>query len=577
MHDVRLKYALAQGDVLRCPEGDYEILHLIGCGGMSLVYAVKLRGTSLTYALKEYFPWDEMPERTAGAVRLTDSQRQMALEEARMSQLASRNTRRIAMCRLLEPAQIITGGKTYPQDGTGMFMLLERLDGSGVRFDRMIQTLTPERQRFPHVYDTLCLIRQVLLALQRCHENDVWFGDIQPANIFLCDARPRSREMGMGMLLDFSAARHLVNGQVEIDGDLYVTEEYAAPELFEEGSPVGVPADLYAVGALMLRCILTADEINARVEGQLLEPRRGKELGCNDRSLNRLSQLLNTALAWDPADRFQDADAMLRAVGRLMDEVRPARYTLPQNLSAPEFYLPGSRAEQIEEILCLLEQGQSPVILHGIGGDIWEWGMTDNNSTVKKIMDNLIADGEIEPFIVVAPNGRAAKNHGTDGDFNSFYQFGKELRYNLIPYIDNNYATYADTENYDVTEAREHRAVAGLSMGGMQTINIGMCECLDMFSYFGAFSACPTTYNAQTIAEHLEDFPDYDIKYFYNLCGTEDGIAISHHTAATEGLCDLTDKLKDGKNFMWQTRSGGHDFNIWHLGFYNFSKIVFTR
>lgn len=216
-------------------------------------------------------------------------------------------------------------------------------------------------------------------------------------------------------------------------------------------------------------------------------------------------------------------------------------------------------------------------ILHGIGGDIWEWGMTNDDSTVKKIMDNLIADGEIEPFIVVAPNGRAAKDHSSSSDYNSFYQFGKELRYNLVPYIDANYATYADTDNYDVTAAREHRAVAGLSMGGMQTINIGMCECLDMFAYFGAFSACPTTYNAQTIADRLEDFPDYDIKYFYNLCGTEDGIAISHHTAATEGLCDLTDKLKDGKNFMWQTRSGGHDFNIWYLGFYNFSKIVFTQ
>ena len=222
------------------------------------------------------------------------------------------------------------------------------------------------------------------------------------------------------------------------------------------------------------------------------------------------------------------------------------------------------------------EGGEYPVLYlqHGLTENENEWV---NMGKVNYLLDNLIADGEIEPFIVVAPNGRAAKNHGTDGDFNSFYQFGKELRYNLIPYIDNNYATYADTENYDVTEAREHRAVAGLSMGGMQTINIGMCECLDMFSYFGAFSACPTTYNAQTIADHLEDFPDYDIKYFYNLCGTEDGIAISHHTAATEGLCDLTDKLKDGKNFMWQTRSGGHDFNIWHLGFYNFSKIVFTR
>ena len=74
-----------------------------------------------------------------------------------------------------------------------------------------------------------------------------------------------------------------------------------------------------------------------------------------------------------------------------------------------------------------------------------------------------------------------------------------------------------------------------------------------------------------------EEFPDYDIKYFYNLCGTDDGIAISHHSAAVEGLCDLTDKLTDGKNFMWHTRSGGHDFNIWRLGFYNFSQIVFTR
>lgn len=368
MQDYRLNYALAQGDVLRCPEGDYEILQLIGFGGMSLVYAVKLRGTSLTYAVKEYFPREEFPERTGGSVKLTQLQQQMAQEEAHMSQQASRNTRRIAMCRLLEPVQIVTGGEIHNQHGAGMFMLLERLDGSGVRFDRMIQSLTPAQQRFPHIYDTLCLIRQVLLALQRCHENGVWFGDIQPANIFLCDARPHYREMGMGMLLDFSAARRLVNGQVEIDGDFCVTEEYAAPELFEEGAPVGVTADIYAVGALLLRCILTEDEIAARVEGQLLEPRRGKELGCNDRSLNRLSQLLNTALAWNPADRFPDTDAMLRAVGRLMDEVRPAKHTLPQNLSAPEFYLPGSREEQIVEILRLLEQGQSPVILHGIGG-----------------------------------------------------------------------------------------------------------------------------------------------------------------------------------------------------------------
>lgn len=247
--------------------------------------------------------------------------------------------------------------------------------------------------------------------------------------------------------------------------------------------------------------------------------------------------------------------------GDMSDVTKPAYIYLPPNYDESKQY----------NVLYLL---------HGIGGDIWEWGMTGDSSDLKKIMDNLIAEGKIEPFIVVTPNGRATKDHGPSGDMNSFYVFGMELRYSLIPYIDANYATYATgagTDGYDITEARDHRALGGLSMGSMQTINIGMCECLDMFSYFGAFSSCPTTNNSDTIAKALENFPEYDIKYFYNLCGTEDGIAISHHSAAVDGLCDKTDKLTDGKNFMWHTRSGGHDFNIWRLGFYNFSQIVFTQ
>ena len=194
------------------------------------------------------------------------------------------------------------------------------------------------------------------------------------------------------------------------------------------------------------------------------------------------------------------------------------------------------------------------------------------------MMDNLINNGEIDPFIVITPNGRSAKNHSTTGDMQSFYLFGQELRNDLVPYVDANYATYADySEDYDITAARDHRGIAGLSMGGMQTTNIGLCECLDIFSYFGGFSSAPTSYNAEEIAKRLENFPDYKIKYFYNVCGTEDGIAMWSHSAAVEGLCDLTDKLTDGKNFLWQTRSGGHDFGIWNLGFFNFAQIVFTQ
>ena len=217
-------------------------------------------------------------------------------------------------------------------------------------------------------------------------------------------------------------------------------------------------------------------------------------------------------------------------------------------------------------------------LFHGIGGDIWEWGMTGDSSDVKKMMDNLIAKGDIDPFIVVTPNGRSAKDHSSNSDMQSFYLFGQELRNDLVPYIDEHYATYADySEGYDLSAARDHRAVGGLSMGGMQTTNIGLCECLDIFSYFGGFSSCPTTYTAEEIAKRLENFPDYDIKYFYNLCGTDDGIAMWSHSAAMDGLCDLTDKLTDGKNYIWQTRPGGHDFNIWFLGFYNYAQIAFTQ
>ena len=219
-------------------------------------------------------------------------------------------------------------------------------------------------------------------------------------------------------------------------------------------------------------------------------------------------------------------------------------------------------------------------LMHGIGGNEREWGMVDITSKVKAMMDNLVEEGIIEPFIIVAPNGRSSADFAnTNADYNAFYHFGKELRNDLIPYIDANFATYAEysEDGYDLTAAREHRAMAGLSMGGMQTTNIGMCECLDILSWFGAFSAAPTTNTASKIASCLQNFEDYNINYYYAVCGTGDGIALASARSAVTGLTALTDKLTDGENFAWQTLPGGHDFDIWYLGFYNFAKIVFRQ
>lgn len=208
-------------------------------------------------------------------------------------------------------------------------------------------------------------------------------------------------------------------------------------------------------------------------------------------------------------------------------------------------------------------------LMHGIGGDESEWGLASDHSFIKKIIDNLILKGDVKPFIIVTPNGRSSRNFSdVHSDYNSFYKFGQELRNDLIPFVENHFSTYND---------REHRAMAGLSMGGMQTINIGMCECLDLFSWFGAFSAAPTSYPCNRIASEVAKNRKLKVKYFYNLCGTEDFVAYGAASGAAKLLSRISSDFIDGKNFSWQEIHGGHDFNVWYLGFYNFARIIFKQ
>ena len=232
-------------------------------------------------------------------------------------------------------------------------------------------------------------------------------------------------------------------------------------------------------------------------------------------------------------------------------------------------YLPAGYSED--------KQYNIMILLHGIGGDEDEWGMNKSTSRVKAIMDNLAYYGDIESFIVVTPNGRAGDYKAENGPsaVDCFYNFGQELRNDLVPYIDEHYSTYANyKEGYDLSEARAHRAIAGLSMGGMQTVNIGIGECFDMFGYFGAFSAAPTSAVAAKTADIIDN-SEYPVYYFYSICGLQDRTAYASASAAAKTIPALCDKLTEGENFMWQELDGGHDFHIWYLGFYNFAQMVF--
>src|SRR5690349_3368989 len=116
---------------------------------------------------------------------------------------------------------------------------------------------------------------------------------------------------------------------------------------------------------------------------------------------------------------------------------------------------------------------------HGGGEDETGWG---NQGHAGLIMDNLIAEGNTKPFIIVMANsyvpGSAAPGGPGGRDRFNFSAFEHVLVDDLIPFIDANFRTLADQPN---------RAMAGLSMGGMQTRQITLAN-LDKFSHIGIFS-----------------------------------------------------------------------------------------
>jgi enterochelin esterase family protein len=116
---------------------------------------------------------------------------------------------------------------------------------------------------------------------------------------------------------------------------------------------------------------------------------------------------------------------------------------------------------------------------HGGGEDETGWG---NQGHAGLIMDNLIAEGKAKPFIIVMANsyvpGASGPGRGPGGRRFDFSAFERVLVNDLIPFIDSNFRTVSDQPN---------RAMAGLSMGGMQTRQITLAN-LDKFSHIGIFS-----------------------------------------------------------------------------------------
>lgn len=199
-------------------------------------------------------------------------------------------------------------------------------------------------------------------------------------------------------------------------------------------------------------------------------------------------------------------------------------------------------------------------LLHGIGGDEKEWL---NGAQPQVILDNLYSEGKIEPMIVVMPNGRAMKDDRPGGNIfaadkvEAFANFEKDLLNDLIPFIEKKYKVFTD---------REHRAIAGLSMGGGQSLNFGLGN-LDKFAWVGGFSSAPNTKAPQELVPDPEKAKKM-LKLLWISCGDEDGL-ITFSKRTHDYL------YQNDVPHIYYIEPGVHDFKVWKNGLYMFSQFLF--
>jgi enterochelin esterase-like enzyme len=201
-------------------------------------------------------------------------------------------------------------------------------------------------------------------------------------------------------------------------------------------------------------------------------------------------------------------------------------------------------------------------LLHGIAGNEWEWSGYVHADV---IIDNLISAGKATPMIVAMPNGRAladdrppapAKTYSPQ-NAEGFAKFERDLLDCLVPAIQ---AKYSAGTN------REQCALAGLSMGGGQSLNFGLKH-LDRFAWVGGFSSAP---NTKPAAELVPDpaAARAQLKLLYLSCGNKDGL-ISVSQALHVYL------KHQGVPHIWNVDDHTHDRETWAGNLYYFAQRIF--
>jgi enterochelin esterase family protein len=198
-------------------------------------------------------------------------------------------------------------------------------------------------------------------------------------------------------------------------------------------------------------------------------------------------------------------------------------------------------------------------LFHGANADDDAWHRLGR---VNFILDNLLADGKVRPFIVVMPFGYGVQPGTPNASGENTAKFGQDLLDDVLPFIESRYRTSAD---------RSSRAIVGLSMGGGQALSIGLNR-LDVFSHVAGFSAglgaaaeFAKTYS--TLVEHPEA-ANKKLRLLWVGCGKDDG-----QFNASKSFSDFLNAHKIRHTF--RETSGAHTWMVWRRHLYEVAPLLF--
>jgi len=207
-------------------------------------------------------------------------------------------------------------------------------------------------------------------------------------------------------------------------------------------------------------------------------------------------------------------------------------------------------------------------LLHGAGSDETSW---TRSGKAEVILDNLLADGKLKPVVVVMPFGFAAQRApGTgrgDAAENKMQREGflSDFLEDVMPFVDSKYRVIAD---------RDHRAIAGLSLGGAQALAIGLSH-LELFSRVAAFSpAMGASNNPATGGVDFESVLadsariNSQLKFLWVSCGTEDPLFNS--------IAEFSAQLAKHKiEHIYRITVGAHAYPVWQRNLNEVAPLLF--